>query len=316
MFKIDTQKFEEFNQIKLMNVESGESVVIIPEYGGCVNELLLNKNGENYSVINGCETFEELVRNQAYKSAKMFPFANRIPDGKYEFNGQIYQLPINWPQENHAIHGFIHDKKYTIADQTTTENSARLTLEYLYKSEYPGYPFPFLITLTFLLSEDGFKYTTEVENTGKSISPIMDGWHPYFKLASENINDFLLKIPANQRTEIDNRMIPTGKLLPLNTFLDYSKIGDMFFDTCFPLKVKETIVSTELINQEKNLTLQLWQETGDQKYNFLQIYTPPDRQSIAIEPMTSNTNSFNTGDGLITLEPNEKFQASFGIKLV
>jgi aldose 1-epimerase len=316
MFKIDTRKFGEFNQVKLENVSSGESVVIIPEYGGCVNELLLSKDGDNYSVINGCETFEELIKNENYKSSKMFPFANRIPDGKYKFHGKNYQLPINWPQENHAIHGFIHDKNYTILEETTTENSAKLTIEYQYEGEYPGYPFPFLIILTFLLSEDDFKYTTEVENTGKSISPIMDGWHPYFKLACENINDLLLKIPAKQRTEIDERMIPTGKLLPLNNFSDYSKIGSTFFDTCFPLEVNEAIISTELYNQEKNVTFQFWQESGAQKYNFLQLYTPPDRQSIAIEPMSSNTNSFNTGDGLIILKPGEKFEASCGVKLV
>lgn len=315
MFEIQTQKFGSFNQVKLINVDIGEYVVIIPEYGGCVNELVLNKKGEHYSVINGCETFEELLENKFYKSAKMLPFANRIPDGKYKFNETSYQLPINWPQENHAIHGFMNDKNYAIADKISTENSARLTLKYQYKGDYSGYPFPFLVTLKFHLTKKGFKFSTKVKNIGNSSLPIMDGWHPYFRLKSKTINDLLLKIPVNQRTEIDDRMIPTGKLLPFDSFSNFTKIGDTFFDTCFPLESKEAIFTTELLDEETELILQIWQETGVQKYNFLQIYTPPDRQSIAIEPMTSNTNSFNSGDGLIILRPEKIFQTSCGINL-
>ncbi|MBU0474326.1 MAG: hypothetical protein KKF62_09190 [Bacteroidetes bacterium] len=35
----------------------------------------------------------------------------------------------------------------------------------------------------------------------------------------------------------------------------------------------------------------LWQEVGKGKYNYLQFYTPPKRNSVAVEPKTRNVNS-------------------------
>ncbi|MCB0643138.1 MAG: hypothetical protein KDC44_15925, partial [Phaeodactylibacter sp.] len=51
------------------------------------------------------------------------------------------------------------------------------------------------------------------------------------------------------------------------------------------------------------------------KYNFLQVFTPDHRQSIAIEPMTCNVDAFNNREGLIVLKPGEAHAASFGLRL-
>ena len=59
----------------------------------------------------------------------------------------------------------------------------------------------------------------------------------------------------------------------------------------------------------------MWQEAGPGAYRYLQVYTPPGRESIAIEPMTCAPNAFNNGMGLIRLDPGEAFTASFGISL-
>jgi aldose 1-epimerase len=51
------------------------------------------------------------------------------------------------------------------------------------------------------------------------------------------------------------------------------------------------------------------------KYNFLQVYTPPHRNTIAIEPMTCLADAFNNKKGLIILKPSETASFSFGVKL-
>ena len=38
------------------------------------------------------------------------------------------------------------------------------------------------------------------------------------------------------------------------------------------------------------------------------------RRSLGIEPMTCAPNAFQSGDGLITLEPGESFAAAWGIE--
>jgi len=54
---------------------------------------------------------------------------------------------------------------------------------------------------------------------------------------------------------------------------------------------------------------------GYREYNYLQVFIPPDRMSIAIEPMTCNANAFNNKDGLITLSPGEVLTTVCGIEL-
>jgi len=42
-------------------------------------------------------------------------------------------------------------------------------------------------------------------------------------------------------------------------------------------------------------------------YPYLQIYTPPHRDSIAIENLSSAPDAFNNRIGLIIAKPNEKY---------
>lgn len=43
----------------------------------------------------------------------------------------------------------------------------------------------------------------------------------------------------------------------------------------------------------------------DKQYPYLQIYTPPHRNSIAIENLSAAPDAFNNKMGLITLQPGE-----------
>src|SRR6516165_11553260 len=42
----------------------------------------------------------------------LFPFPNRICDGRFTWAGRDYQLPINGPGGKHAIHGFVCRKPW------------------------------------------------------------------------------------------------------------------------------------------------------------------------------------------------------------
>ena len=62
--------------------------------------------------------------------------------------------------------------------------------------------------------------------------------------------------------------------------------------------------------------------TLDKHYRFAQVYSGdsvPDpaarRRGLAIEPMTCPANAFNSGDGLIILQPGETFSATWGVRV-
>jgi len=315
MFKIIKEPFGDFTKIKIKNSDTEEYISIIPEFGGNVNEIVLEKEAKLYSILNGYQTPLEIAEHDYFKGAKLTPFPNRIEDGKYSFNGKEYQLPINKPDENHAIHGFMWNKNVILQKEEISSKTASIQFEYLYDGSLTGYPFKTRLRIIyFLISEKGFKCTTEIKNIDRCKIPVGDGWHPYFK-TSEKVDELMLKIPAKYKTDVDSRMIPTGKRLPYNDYIHLTKIGDTKFDTGFPITQNGGSVTTEIYDPKIDLKIKICQETGKWKYNYLQIYIPPSRKSIAIEPMTCKINGFNNKKGLIVLQPNESFKASYGVSI-
>ena len=110
-------------------------------------------------------------------------------------------------------------------------------------------------------------------------------------------------------------MIPTGKTTQFTKFSEPAQIKKQEIDTGFILPKKESIKKTELYDKKQDIKIIIWQETGNRKYNYLQVFIPPKRTSIAIEPMTCSTDAFNNKEGLIILKPKEIFSASYGVYL-
>jgi aldose 1-epimerase len=314
MFKIIKKPFGKFSKIRLSNEKTGEYVSIIPEFGANVNEIVLSKNGELCSLVDGDKTFEELIKNDWYKGAKLVPFPNRINDGKYSFESNQYQLDINFPSQHHAIHGLVYNKEFSLRQANASKNAVSVELWHNYTGENKGYPFHFSINITYSLSDKGFECQTIIKNIDSRNIPMADGWHPYFKL-DEKVDNLYLRLPSSKKILVDKNMIPDGKIDKFGNFKRLTKIEGQNFDDGFSLSGRIGIARTEIYNEEKKLMLVVWQETGKMKYNYLQVFIPPDRESIAIEPMTSIADAFNNKKGLIVLKPNDEFKAKYGVFL-
>ncbi|MDP3149341.1 MAG: aldose 1-epimerase [Ignavibacteria bacterium] len=313
-FSISEMKDGNGLEITVKNNSTKESFTVLPDSGTRLSELNLYNGEELISVIKKIENVHSENRDDIFCNAKLSPFAGRIREGKFTFNSVAHQLTKNYPEENNACHGFVYDRTFNVIEKTIGEDFASCTLEYQYLGDFPGYPFIYSIQLTYKLSElEGLTCTTKILNKSDEEIPLSDGWHFYFDLGM-NIDNFILKTENCELIELDSQMIPNGKSKMFSEFTEEKIISDAKFDSCFKLHVKEK-AETHLISDAKQLDLTIWQEAGKGKYQYLVIYTPPDRKTIAIEPMTSNINSFNNGEGLIILNPNESFTAGFGISL-
>lgn len=51
------------------------------------------------------------------------------------------------------------------------------------------------------------------------------------------------------------------------------------------------------------------------QFPFFQVFTPPHRESIALEPMSCNVDAFNNGQGLVSLEPDAEWKTRMEIKV-
>jgi aldose 1-epimerase len=314
-FIITEVKDNEVIEILIKNNLSGELVSIIPEYGARLKELWLKNKAGIVSVLRNIKHINTNNRDALFNNAKLSPFAGRIKNGKYRFNNVIYTLPINFPEEENACHGFIFNKKFKVVNKIIEKDYAACILEYFYDYELDGYPFSYLINIEYKLTiSEGLIIKTKITNCSSLTIPISDGWHFYFDLG-EDTDELKLKIDAANKIEFDRFGIPSGNVKAFDDFITPNKIGIREFDSCFQVNDKDRIV-TNIISEKSNTNVKVWQYAGLNKYNYLIVYTPQDRKSIAIEPITSNINSFNNREGLILLKPEEECILECGIELV
>jgi aldose 1-epimerase len=294
---------------------SKASLTIIPEFSGLVADLQLFNGVVTLSVMDGYQSENDADAKAAYKSHYLLPFPNRMKDGKYDFEGKSYQFPINDTSTNNNLHGFLETIPMEIIDNKNVNNQQIITL----KGSFDGlsyFPFPFEFMLRYFLSDSELTIESTIKNVGETNMPMGYGWHPYFKLDTEKVDDLLLQFPDCEAVTIDNRMMPTGEILPYSAFAELTKIDQTTFDNCFIINNKNTKSNrAEIIVKSKTTTLSVWQETGENACNYFQIYTPENRKTIAIEPMTCNVDAFNNQDGLWILEAGEERTVRFGVRV-
>jgi aldose 1-epimerase len=314
-FQIIEEEFGTKTSFKLYDSESGEFVSILPYLGGSINQMVLRNGKELVEIIDGYASPEDAQENlmTTFKGSNLFPFPNRIADGKYTFRGQNLQLPLNFPQEKNAIHGLIYDKELKVIDKEDGEIGCKLLFEYK-ADETEGYPFQYHLKVSYRFTENhGFECKVKVTNLIDQSIPVGHGWHPYFRLGNVPIKELYLSFPAKEILKVDKRNIPTGETIPYGNFNKSKLIGDTILDNCFHLTEEDGKAEITIMNSDQNMGYKIWQETGIYKYNYLQVYTPPHRRSIAIEPMTCAPDAFNNKSGLIVLSPLESFTAQWGI---
>lgn len=309
MFQLLASPFGKFKQYTIQNLTGENAFTFVPEFGA----TLLNLNLGGVSVLDGFQTPEELENLKWAKSGFLFPFPNRLRDGHYEWQNTSYQFPINNLPTGNAIHGFGLRAAYVVENVRLHEKEAAIALAYHYDGHLPHYPFPFRLNLEISISSaKTFELKMSATNTGSGPIPFGMGWHPYFKLHGSPEN-WTLKTPELKKVEIDERMLPTGEKTGFDYFKNGEKIGETKFDTGFLIN-QPTDRAEFLIKNEKH-ELRFWQNAAAGKFNFVQIFIPPMRESIAIEPMTCNIDAFNNKDGLKILAPNESLEATCGLVL-
>ena len=295
MFQQRIESFGQWERRIFENLESGCRFSVVPQYGATVLELIFN--GKN--ILDSYQTPEELQSGAWSKNAILFPFPNRLKDGHYEIGNEKYQFPINDKGTQNALHGLGHQKPFSIKNIELSNSEVKIICSYEDAGENPAYPFPFNCEISFCMKKNNeFEIALFFENKSQQRIPVGLGWHPYFVL-SDKVDDCSLQMPPCQLIEVDKRMIPTGKKYEYDFFNKKKRIERVVLDNGFEIKNKTG--RAEVVVEGDYGTLNYWQETGHRLWNFLQVFTPPNRKSLAIEPMTCNIDAFNNKDGLISV---------------
>lgn len=298
MYKIDhiQDKSNNQNYIVLKSPNKTTQAKIFLSLGGSLQNLKLNKN-----VI--IKDLFPLKYDTSYSSAILFPFVNRLKNGTYTFMQKEFTLDLNLKKESNALHGLVYNKKFNLINQEAKEDSATITLEYTETEKPKGFPFNYNLLLRYTLTQNSLILKVNIKNTDNQPFPFNIGWHPYF--ISSNLYESFLSFKSDQKITFNEAMIleKTNNLKVNNDF----QIKDRQFDDCY-------ILNTNSINfKTPDYSIKI---NSSSEENFVQLFTPNLENTIAIEPTTGASNSFNNKIGLQVLEADDTYNVQWTIKLL
>ncbi len=220
----------------------------------------------------------------------------------YYFKQKKYALEVNQKTENNAMHGLVYNKAFQIIKEEVTEKHARITLEHSEKERVKGFPFLYAIQIRYTLTSTNLNIEVFIKNTDNQPFPFSVGWHPYFY--STDLFHSFLTMKSQQKFSFDDKMIPVEiKHIKLERDL---QIKDRKFDDCYILANNYVCFKTP------NYAIKL---SSSSDKNFVQVFTPKERDLIAIEPITAPSNSFNNKLGIQVLYPDNVYHVSWRVTL-
>lgn len=212
--------------VYLYHLVAGEYKATVSNYGAILTHFFVpDANGNIADIVLGCDHLEDYINYSPYFGATVGRFGNWIKNGQITINGKSYQLTQN--DGKNQLHGgfYSFDKQIWDAQTYDVENGQALELTYISKDGEEGYPGTLTATVTYTLLSDGrLIFDTKAISDKDTICSIIN--HSYFNLFGQNdIRFHRLQIDADSYTEVEDGLIPTGKLLPVeNTGLDFRKL--------------------------------------------------------------------------------------------
>lgn len=331
-YNITKKKFGKFDSLQLSDSIAGTSFEINLQ-GATPLKYLIPVNGKLFDILDGFATPEEFEKAEGARCWIMAPFANRIPEGKYNFQNQSYKFdPV--PPRTKVIHGFTSFEKFDISESNITDSSAEviLTTKKIRPGAFKGFPFSLDVSVKYKL--EGLKISIQVtaNNIGSNAAPFGTGWHPYLKTSDKGIENLILTIDADEIIQLDERLIPLAgkdayaaidKYPDLdfrsNQTKDKRTINGKIIDNCYTkLKSKsDGFYKASIFDPENGMEISMFQKGGVTLAFSGDTLKARKRDSIALEPMQFMTNAFNREElkDKIKIMPGEKSIFEFGIEV-
>lgn len=213
-------------EVKLFRLTNAAGTVVkITNYGGIITEFTTkDRIGNRSSIVVGFDSLAPYLQGPPYFGALIGRYGNRIGNGKFSLNGQTYTLAKN-NGANHLHGGVKGFDKVVWTPQVLEDSVPRLKLSYLSKDGEEGYPGNLQVTVTYTLNDDD-GLSIRYEATTDKATPVNLTNHSYFNLTGNTdstILKHLLQVNATAYTPVDDGLIPTGELRPVQgTPFDFS----------------------------------------------------------------------------------------------
>jgi aldose 1-epimerase len=250
----------------------------------------------------------------AYSGLVLAPWPNRVPDGRWSWQGLPLQLPVNEVDTGCALHGLVAWSAWEPRSLAEHEIELAVSIE-----PQPGYPFALDLAVGWSVGADGLRCRITAGNPGHEPAPFGVAVHPYVVLPGCTVDDLQLTLPARTWLDTDERLRPVA-------MRDVSD-GDRDFRRGAPLRGRALDTAFTDVSGDRVLVtgggrgVEVW---ADPAFRWWQVYTSDyfpagsarHRRALAIEPMTCGPDAFNTGRDLLVLDPAATWRAEWGIRPV
>jgi aldose 1-epimerase len=188
-------------------------------YGGIIVSLRVpDRSGRLDDIVLGHDTAAGYAKNDPYFGAIIGRYGNRIAKGRFTIDGRTYQLATNnGPNSLHGgIKGF--DKVMWHGEPFERDGAAGVVFTYTSPDGEEGYPGTLKVQVTYTLANDN-TLTFDYRATTDRPTVVNLTQHSYFNLAGQGTRDILdhrLLLNADRFTPVDDALIPTGELAPVD----------------------------------------------------------------------------------------------------
>lgn len=229
-------------KVELFTLKNSNGVVTqITNFGGrVVNLWVPDKDGNFEDIVTGYETLDGYLNSsEIYFGALIGRYGNRIAKGQFILNDTVYSLVQN--NEKNHLHGGIKGFNDVVWDARQTDGQT-LVLAYTSPHMEEGYPGNLDVKVQYRLTDENELKIEYWANTDRP-TPVNLTHHSFFNLKGDgngNINDHILQINADFYTPVDEGLIPTGIIAPVEgTPMDFrapTAIGERLDDDFEQLK--------------------------------------------------------------------------------
>ncbi len=277
-------------------------VGILPETGSSTAFGRVRVNGDWLDVLR--PTAEADYGNTSLCSSFiMLPWANRLRDARFRFDGKDYPLQPS-SSDGTAIHGTVRRLAWNLESAaaervvTTFDSSA-------FAPDAINFPFKFSARAEFSLAQADFVMTVTLANQDTQPFPAGVGHHPYF--VRDTANAVQVEIPYAGRFELVNAMAsaPPTPIPPEKDFRTLRALGTAVYEDLLTRRTSESLAARIVYPQAAVQML------ADPLFMHVLLFAPDGKPFFAIEPQSNANDGFNLydkgieGSGVFVLQPGE-----------
>jgi aldose 1-epimerase len=192
--------------------------VKIMTYGGILQSIRVpDRDGNLANVTLNKPTLEDYLDGHPYFGCITGRYANRIARGTFTLDGEMYRLALN--NGENTLHGgeVGFDKVIWEASEVTDGDGVGLRLSRTSPDGEEGYPGELTVEVTYTLTDnDEIRMDYHATTDAPTVVNLTN--HAYWNLAGEgagSIYDHELQINAANYTPVDDTLIPTGEIAPV-----------------------------------------------------------------------------------------------------